>query len=316
MLEAAGNLVISNGGGVFSASTRAGGVSNTVLVTGLGSVWQSPDFQLDGRNDTLVIREGGQVLSDTSIVGKSSGSNTVILAAGGLWQNSTLCVGDHGSSNSLIIAGGSVSATNLTVGFTSTVCNNLVCLNFGDLTVTNAAHSATLEIRKGKMVFSGGTLQVDRFIMTNACAQFVRTGGTFIYGTAVLDPARDNDGDGLLNGYEQSQGLDPLNADTDGDGQSDLAELQAGTDPTNSASVFRVTGAAREGDDMRISWMAGNGRTNALQVTAGGTGGTYNTNSLADIFIVTNAVGGVTNYLDVGAATNAPSRFYRVRLVP
>jgi hypothetical protein len=31
---------------------------------------------------------------------------------------------------------------------------------------------------------------------------------------------------------------------------------------------------------------------------------------------VTNTIGAVTNYLDLGATTNVPSRYYRVRLVP
>ena len=59
--------------------------------------------------------------------------------------------------------------------------------------------------------------------------------------------------------------------------------------------------------------MMGSGRTNALQVAADST---YNTNSYADIFIVTNTVGTITNYLDAGGATNIPTRYYRVRLVP
>lgn len=44
--------------------------------------------------------------------------------------------------------------------------------------------------------------------------------------------------------------------------------------------------------------------------------GSYDTNNFTDIFTVTNTVGVVTNYLDVGAATNVPTRYYRVRLVP
>ena len=60
--------------------------------------------------------------------------------------------------------------------------------------------------------------------------------------------------------------------------------------------------------------MTGPGKTNALQVAAGNGG--YDTNAFADIFIVTNTIGNVTNYLDVGAATNSLPRFYRVRLVP
>jgi hypothetical protein len=40
------------------------------------------------------------------------------------------------------------------------------------------------------------------------------------------------------------------------------------------------------------------------------------TNNFAATFTVTNTVGSVTNYLDIGGATNMPARFYRVRLVP
>jgi len=54
------------------------------------------------------------------------------------------------------------------------------------------------------------------------------------------------------------------------------------------------------------------GQTNELQVTPGGT---YSTNNFTRIFTVTNTVGSVTNYLDIGGATNS-SRYYRVRLVP
>jgi len=36
----------------------------------------------------------------------------------------------------------------------------------------------------------------------------------------------------------------------------------------------------------------------------------------AGIFTVTNTTGTTTNYLDIGAATNVPAFYYRVRLVP
>jgi hypothetical protein len=39
-------------------------------------------------------------------------------------------------------------------------------------------------------------------------------------------------------------------------------------------------------------------------------------NIFTDLFIVTNIVGTVTNYLDPGGATNATARYYPVRLVP
>jgi PKD repeat protein/endonuclease/exonuclease/phosphatase family metal-dependent hydrolase len=106
------------------------------------------------------------------------------------------------------------------------------------------------------------------------------------------------------------------NIDADGDGLNNLAEFLAGTDPTNSASAFRITSITTQGTNVLIAWTMGTGKTNALQVTSGGPGGSYATNGFADIFTVTNAVGTTTNYLDVGAAINMPVRFYRVRLVP
>jgi PKD repeat protein/endonuclease/exonuclease/phosphatase family metal-dependent hydrolase len=104
-------------------------------------------------------------------------------------------------------------------------------------------------------------------------------------------------------------------ADPDGDGQNNLAEFLAGTDPTNNAAVFRIVSATAEGSNIRLIWTTGSGRTNALQLSTGGVSGNYS-NNFADIFTITNTVGSVTNYLDVGAATNAPVRYYRVRLVP
>ena len=61
--------------------------------------------------------------------------------------------------------------------------------------------------------------------------------------------------------------------------------------------------------------MTGPGKTNALQRTAGASG-SFATNAFAAIFTATNTVGTTTNYLDVGAATNVPAFYYRVRLVP
>jgi hypothetical protein len=100
-------------------------------------------------------------------------------------------------------------------------------------------------------------------------------------------------------------------ADPDNDGMSNWAEFLAGTNPTNSASVLRVTAIAREGNDLRITWTTGSGKTNVLQ-QADTLGGASN---FADAFALLT-VGSVTNYLDLGAATSAPARYYRVRLGP
>lgn len=82
--------------------------------------------------------------------------------------------------------------------------------------------------------------------------------------------------------------------------------------------AFQITSVTREGNDLLVTWLMAPGTTNALQVSSGGTNGSYNTNGLSDIFIVTNntLAGSVTNYLDIGAATNKPARYYRARQAP
>ena len=137
--------------------------------------------------------------------------------------------------------------------------------------------------------------------------------------TASVHVALDADGNGINDDWEiQYFGLIGIapNTDADGDGMSNLQEFVAGTDPTNGASAFRITALAREGDDIRVTWVMGPGKTNALQAAAGVADGSFSTNSFITIFTVTNTIGTFTNYLDVGAATNIPASYYRVRLVP
>jgi hypothetical protein len=59
--------------------------------------------------------------------------------------------------------------------------------------------------------------------------------------TPLLDPDKDQDGDGMANGMEALYQFDPFNSadaleDTDGDGLQNLAEVAFGSDPTAAAS--------------------------------------------------------------------------------
>ena len=109
-------------------------------------------------------------------------------------------------------------------------------------------------------------------------------------------------------------------ADPDGDGQNNLAEFLAGTIPTNSSSVLRIKSLVRSGTDLAVTWSTAGGHTNILQAANGSANGSYSTNNFVDIAASQTIVGGsgdtITNYLDVSGATNIPSRFYRIRLVP
>jgi hypothetical protein len=216
-----------------------------------------------------------------------------------------------------------------------TFSNVLLIQNGGVLLVTNENTDAVLEVRRGKVIFNGGVLQADKLVITNACGQFIRNGGTLIVGSLVLDPSLSAVGDGIPNGWKQQYGFDPLdptvaNADPDGDGFTNLQEFQAGTDPTNNLSALRMGGltiqgssALRmravttqgsdgpiiQGSDVVISWQAGGGRTNVVQAAPSLLGVYFN---ISPNIVIPDAGDVVTNYLDSGAATNSMSRFYRV----
>lgn len=310
----AGDVSVANGTGSQGTLTIAGGdclmAGNLTLASGFGStgtVWVT----------------GGQLTNGFMGIGavSSNALGQMTVSNGTVSTKTVLVAGNNaGGRGILTIAGGTNNVyTSMALGIACTATGTVVVAG-GSLFVTNANGNATLEVRSGTFTLSSGTVIVDKFVMTQACGHFVRTGGTLIYSNAVLTSTRDDDGDGISNGYEQSHGLDPLNAadanvDNDGDGFTNLQEFLAGTDATNSASAFRITSIGAEGINIRVTWMMGSGKTNALQRTAGASG-SYATNNFTTIFTVTNTVGTVTNYLDTGAATNTPALYYRIRLVP
>jgi PKD repeat protein len=107
-------------------------------------------------------------------------------------------------------------------------------------------------------------------------------------------------------------------ADPDGDGQNNLAEFLAGTNPTNSASGLRITSVAKQGNDVLVTWTTAGGETNVVQATPGLPDGSYSNNflDLSPLIIISGSGDTTTNYLDSGGATNAPARYYRIRLQP
>ncbi|HTS17888.1 MAG TPA: hypothetical protein VMP11_09970 [Verrucomicrobiae bacterium] len=224
-----------------------------------------------------------------------------------------------GSAGTLTVAGGTVTiVSNLVVDATGDCSTTgMVLLAGGELDITNSSGTAELDIRGGTFMQTGGVLRLDRLVNTNSCGQFILAGGTII-----LNPYLSVLGDGIPNGWKQQYGFDPFdptvaNADPDHDGFTNLQEYQAGTNPTNNASAFRIISAVPDGGDMRIRWISGGGRTNALQVASPGPNGSFTTNFTDMVWVFTSGSDTITNtYVDVGGATRGPSRFYRVRLVP
>ena len=263
---------------------------------------------------------GGQLTTtnDTVTVGYNNGVGSMTVSNGTWVCHDAIIARFDGSRGTLNAVGGTTSVySNLTIGLRPCVCSGLVYVAGGAVYVTNATGNATLEVRSGTLTQSGGMLVIDNLVMTNACGHFSRTGGTLIYGSATLNPNDDADGDGIPNAFDPYPlNASNANADSDGDGLTDLQEYLAGTNPTNSASYFHITAVARTNNDVRVTWMMGSSKTNALQRATGDGSGSFTTNNFADIFTVTNTAGTVTNFPDPDAATNFPSLYYRVRLVP
>ena len=326
----ANSVTIRDGGTILSDTTFVGidssSSNNSLLVAGVGSVWKNANdlyIGYSGAANSLVISNGGRVVNDNGCllgVDPESSNNVIrVTGIGSACENQNdFYIGFASPGNSLVVAGGTVLAPMLVVGEDSSTCDNLLQLDSGSVIVTNVTGTAVCEVRGGTLILNGGTLHVNKLVITNACARLTRNGGTLIYGSALLTPSLDADGDGMANGWEQAYGLDPLNAadasaDNDGDGMSNLQESLAGTDPTNSASAFRITSVVRTDNDVLVTWATAGGHTNVVQA-ARDVSGSY---SNVSPNIVLPGSGDVTaNYLDAGGATNGTARFYRIRLLP
>lgn len=119
---------------------------------------------------------------------------------------------------------------------------------------------------------------------------------------------------GCTNCPQAAPGADPL-----GKGISNYNQDLLGLNPTNAASVWRVTSVVPTGANCVVTWRTGGGNTYRVQATNGKPDGSYNSNNFQDISgpITIDVTGdSITNYTDVGGATNRPARYYRIRLGP
>ena len=252
--------------------------SNGNLTVSGGSAQLSSDLQVGGggQSSAGVLVNGGELVVTNGMISVSEMPPVAqIEISSGQLAAKTIELGRLGQSPSggmLMVDGGSVTVSD-SIKLGDCVSNTVgqITLTGGQLIVTNATHTAFIDLQNGQLVLSNGVLRVDNLVMTNSCSQFIHTGGTLIVGSFILDP-----------------------------------------------NAFGITSVAREGNNLRVSWLMAPGASNALQVTKGDAKGSYSTNGFTDIFIVTNntTTGSLTNYLDLGGATNKPSRYYRARLAP
>ena len=103
--------------------------------------------------------------------------------------------------------------------------------------------------------------------------------------------------------------LDPL-GDIDGDGMNSGSEDVAGTNPLSNSSVLRVTNSSRPtSTSFYVTWSSVPGKTYRVQAST-----TLESNSFTDISgDIPASAGATTSYSDLGA--NGLWKFYRVRVV-
>lgn len=143
-----------------------------------------------------------------------------------------------------------------------------------------------------------------------------RSGGIQVRKLADLD----DDADGVPNWWMRAYFDHPNGEagdkslpgdDADGDGMSNLAEYLAGTDPIAAGSALRITKITSAGNDIEVTWISSAGKTNQLQ-RASSPGSPVWTDVGSSVI----GTGNTVSQTDAGAATNAATQFYRVRLVP
>jgi hypothetical protein len=127
----------------------------------------------------------------------------------------------------------------------------------------------------------------------------------------LLDPAKDQDGDGMSNGYEQSNDLNPFDpsdasGDSDGDGFTNLQEFIAGTSPTSAEDAPKISQAAQESDGFHVRFPTVSGRTYQVQRNDDLVSGSW-----TDVGATIAGDGTEKEIVDATADTTV-ERFYRV----
>jgi T5SS/PEP-CTERM-associated repeat protein len=325
-----------------------------VLVSGQGSTWSNQSTLIVGDSDSisnLLLVAGGSVLASNLVIGGGTiGSNNVLRLDSGsvivknALGNGSLVVGGQLGQGALLVNGGSLTVdslvatnnTSVSIIHTNVVNFNGGVLNSGGTAITNGqtfavgdgVDAAIYHLLGGVHSFRDGLK-----VLSNA----VLSGCGTISGTVVVDPGGmvlANCGGVLtFTGSVTNNGLVRATNGSTLEGYNPVVnngviDIQTGTTNFHStfinngtvadASYFRVMSITRQNNDIQLRWATIGGRSYVVQTNMPTVNGSY-TNAFTDVGAALLAPGlnvGTTNYLDVGGATNTPSRFYRVRLVP
>ena len=182
--------ILGNGQGTL---TVAGGIT---VVDGTGVLLNGFNIAYENGTTGFVWMTGGQLITTntSTYVGHSFDGFGQMVVSNGAWQARDLTVGAGGLGTFRLVGGTTTISSNLVLGDCTDGSVGLVHLAGGTLYVTNATHTAVVDIENGTLTINGGgTLVADVIVLTNSCGNFDREGGMLIYRTAVLDPDGDAD---------------------------------------------------------------------------------------------------------------------------
>jgi len=314
-LSATSSVTVSGGTLTASNGTIAIGPTGSGQMTISAGAVTASKMKLggsgSGASGTLTILPGGRLnilslLSANAIINggclAGTGGTLIIgedhpselINTGEATNFSAMYVGYSSNFTGMFTNFGLVTVTtNLIVGDCASNAVGIVWLGSGSaLYVTNAAHTAVLDVRNGTLLLnSGAMLVVDNLILTNACGRFLKNGGMLVTTNVMLDP----------------------NLDADGDGQSNTNEMRAGTDPLDPDSNLRLLGASVSNNNVRVDWTTVGGHSYVVQISTGSLATGFRDLSLTNMVLGTNE--GATNFIHVSGATNRAG-YYRVRLGP
>ena len=275
-------------------------ISNWVIVDGGDLDGSGTSFTVgDSHSSDAYLTGSGTASFANGYVGYSPGyTGTYDQTNGTMYISGSLIVGTVASSGGTAgeVSGSMAASSQSMMGGVSGGGVGEINLYGGTLYVTNATHTAVLDVLNGTVVVNAGaTLVVDNLIITNGCGHLMKMGGGMVIqnNPPNLSPNLDADGNGESNAYKAAAGLDPL-------------------DPS---SVFVMTGAVvTNKTDLSVNWTTEGGHSYVVQTNGNLGGGAFS--DLPNSLTVVNGTGaGTTNYVISGAATNRGD-YYRVRLGP
>ncbi|HUJ11120.1 MAG TPA: hypothetical protein VL171_13940 [Verrucomicrobiae bacterium] len=332
-----GQMTVSNGIELATDIFVGAGSEGTFTMAG-GTNTVSSFFTLAGGFNATgtVWMTGGQLDVDQGITVGQYDAGRMMVSNGIIHADREFVGLSLGSQGSLTLQGGVDNVfTLMSIGASGCLSSTgVVNVTGGSLYVTNASVSATLEVVSGTFTASSGFVQLDKLVVTSACARVVHAGGTLLYNTLVLDPSLSAVGDGIPNGFKQQYGLDPFDPNLGSESFNDtgltvIQAFQSGFAPKNNAAYPHVTGIGKvNANDIKVIYLGANGdssytpgiasRTNVLEFSPGTANGSYSNNFTStgqtNILSGGTGVGLITNMIDAGGATN-PSRYYRIRVI-